>query len=212
MKNFYSYLNFFTLSKEDISDYLKTLQMEDVELTVFQFHLLNSRDDTYYDNFYNALKFFLHEDEISILPENEAIILGDIKEDRIIKQEEFDAICQIIRAQTGVGASTNEGDNPADARAAQIMKKIKEGKQKVEQVKGPGLSFTDLVASLAAKGNGLNAINIWDLTYFAFNDQFKRMQWIEEYENAMKALMAGAKKESVKLVHWIRPMNEENKK
>ena len=159
-----------------------------------------------------AFKFFLREESITILLENEAIVLGDIKENRIIHEEEFKAICALIKAQNSIDIQIEEENTAADARAAQIMKKIKEGKKTVNKVKQSDLSFTDLVASLAAKGNGLNALNVWDLTYYAFNDQFKRMQWIEEYDNALRSLLAGAKKESVHLVHWIRSMDKENKK
>ena len=71
------------------------------------------------------------------------------------------------------------------------------------------LSFLDLVASLAAKGNGLNALNVWNLTYYAFNDQFKRMQAIEEYEQAMGAIQAGADPKKIKVEHWIKNIQSE---
>lgn len=212
VKNFYSYLNFFTLNKEDIDEYLNQIDAQEQEMTVFQFHLANAYiDKAYLKNLQDAFLFFLHED-IVLLPNNEAIVIGDIKENRIIREKEFEVISKIISMQHSVEGAEEEQSNPSDARAAQILKKIKERKKKLSKAKDSDLTFVDLVASLAAKGNGLNAINVWDLTYYAFNDQFKRMQWIEEYDNALKSLLAGAKKESVNLTHWIRPMNEQNKK
>ena len=102
-------------------------------------------------------------------------------------------------------------DNPSDAKAAQILKQMRENKKKLNQAKpNSELSFVDLVASLAAKGNGLNALNVWDLTYFAFNDQFKRMQYVEEYDNQLRALLAGAGKKGEKLKHWIRPVQKDD--
>ena len=46
-------------------------------------------------------------------------------------------------------------------------------------------------------------LNVWDLTYYAFNDQFKRMQMKEEYENTYKSLLAGADPKKVKIRYWI---------
>ena len=89
--------------------------------------------------------------------------------------------------------------------------KIKEGKKVREKSKSNDLSFLDLVASLAAKGNGLNALNVWDLTYYAFNDQFKRMQAIEDYEQSLHALQQGADPKKVKLDYWVKNIQEKKK-
>ena len=73
------------------------------------------------------------------------------------------------------------------------------------------LDFVDLVGSLAAKGNGLNALNVWNLTYYAFNDQFKRMQAIEDYEQSLNALQQGADPKKVKLEYWVKNIQEKKK-
>jgi hypothetical protein len=209
-KKFYSYLNFFTLKKEDIDMFLKENEFQDKNLTVFQFHLINSLlNNNYKEEFQKAFTFFLHTGEMSIMQENEAIILGDIKNGCIIKEEEFNLISQIISFQNNVDSFKAEEDNPSDSKAADIIKKLKEGREVREKKNKTKLTFVDLVASLAARGNGLNAINVWDLTYYAFNDQFKRMQMIEEYESARSSLLAGADPKKVELKNWLRPIEEE---
>lgn len=210
-KNFYSYLNFFTLKKEDIDEFLKENDFKDENLSVFQFHLINSLlNESYKMEFQNAFSFFLHTGEMIIARENEAIILGDIKDGCVIKEEEFEAISKIISFQNNVdNFKAEEMSNPSDSKAAAIIKKIKEGRKVREKKNKTNLSFLDLVASLAAKGNGLNAINVWDLTYYAFNDQFKRMQMIEEYESAKSSLLAGANPKKVELKNWLRPIENE---
>ena len=103
-------------------------------------------------------------------------------------------------------------DNPSDAKAAQIIKKLKEGRKMREKAKSDSnLSFSDLVASLAAGGNGLNILNVWDLPYYAFNDQFKRMQMREEYENTYRSLLAGADPKKVKIRYWIDTIQDKEK-
>ena len=77
-----------------------------------------------------------------------------------------------------------------------------------EKNKNSDLDFVDLVASLAAKANGLNALNVWNLTYYAFNDQFKRMQAIEEYESAKASILAGADPKKVKMDYWMKPIEK----
>ena len=211
-KNFYSYLNLFTLDKEDIDEFLQQQGVEE-RLTPFQFTLINANEDKQYlENLEKAFKFFLHEEQITVLVDNEAIILGDINEGRVLMEEDFNTVCTIIIEQNMVNKSSAEErmNNPSDAKAAQIIKKIKEGR-KIREKKSSdsNLNFIDLVASLAAKGNGLNAINVWDLTYYAFNDQFKRMQMIEQYDNARQSILAGADPKKVKIEYWLRPIEKE---
>lgn len=211
-KNFYSYLNLFTLDKEDIDEFLQQQGVEE-RLTPFQFTLINANEDKQYlENLEKAFKFFLHEEQITVLVDNEAIILGDINEGRVLTEEDFNTVCAIIIEQNMVNKSSAEErmNNPSDAKAAQIIKKIKEGR-KIREKKSSdsNLNFIDLVASLAAKGNGLNAINVWDLTYYAFNDQFKRMQMIEQYDNARQSILAGADPKKVKMEYWLRPIEKE---
>lgn len=213
-KNFYSYLNIFTLNKEDVDEYFANSGIEE-DLTPFQFMLvLTQSDPQYLISAQAAFKLFLHEDNVMFLPSNEAIVLGDIAEERVIDNEKFEAIKQIIETQNILETESADArmDNPSDAKAAQIIKKLKEGKKMREKVKkGSDLNFSDLVASLAAGGNGLNILNVWDLSYYAFNDQFKRMQMKEEYENTYKSLLAGADPKKVKIRYWIDTIqNKEN--
>lgn len=215
-KNFYSYLNILTLDKEDIDEFLKEQKIEEAqeELTPFQFTLINAHyDSDYLKNLEEAFKLFLHEEEIYVLEKNEAIILGDLKDNRIINEEKFNIICEIIKRANSVEKPSSEQrmNNPSNSKAAEIIRKIKEGRKLKEKNNHSSLSFLDLVASLAAKGNGLNAINVWDLTYFAFNDQFKRMQAIEEYQQAIGAIHAGADPKKINLKPWIRNFQEEEK-
>lgn len=210
-KNFYSYLNLLTLKKEDIDDFFKQQGIEEA-LTPFQFTIITAdNDEQYFNNLRNAFNFFLHENNFTILPDNEAIVLGDISENRIINEEIFNAICTVVEKQNMVQESSEEErmNNPSDAKAAQIIKKIKEGRKiREKQKKESDLDFVDLVASLAAKGNGLNALNVWNLTYYAFNDQFKRMQAIEEYESAKASILAGANPKKVKMDYWMKPIEK----
>ena len=49
--------------------------------------------------------------------------------------------------------------------------------------------------------------NVWDLTYYAFQDQLKRMSWREEFDINTRASLAGAGLDKNKLSHWIKTMS-----
>jgi hypothetical protein len=96
----------------------------------------------------------------------------------------------------------------ANAKAEEIKNKILKGQQLLNKKMGLDVSFGDLVSVLAANGNNLNIINIWDLTMYQFNNQFARMQMIEDYDLNIRSLLAGAKKEDIQLKHYIRKIQE----
>jgi len=39
------------------------------------------------------------------------------------------------------------------------------------------MKLSDLIGSITINDCGLNIHNIWDITYYAFHDQLKRMGW-----------------------------------
>ena len=85
-------------------------------------------------------------------------------------------------------------------------KKREEAKRKNKKANDKSnLELSDLIASLAIGGN-YNLINVWDLTYYAFQDQLKLMSWSEEFDINTRASLAGAKLDKSKLSHWIKTM------
>ena len=64
-----------------------------------------------------------------------------------------------------------------------------------------------MVGSVALAVPGLNMINIWDLTYYSFQDQLKRMGWHEKYYNNMQAALAGAKMKNKQLEYWMKSIS-----
>jgi len=55
--------------------------------------------------------------------------------------------------------------------------KLRRAKAKEAKQNGTDLKFSDLIASIPLNNCGLNILNIWDITYYAFHDQLKRMGW-----------------------------------
>jgi len=71
-----------------------------------------------------------------------------------------------------------------DAATKRIKMKMRENREKVKRANAKksaqeksDLKFSDLIGSITINNCGLNIANIWDITYYAFHDQLKRMGW-----------------------------------
>ena len=101
-----------------------------------------------------------------------------------------------------------------DPRVRAIKKKLLERKKKLKKVKSKNddsnIEFSDLIGSLTLDNCGLNMENVWNITYYAFHDQLKRMEWREQFNINNRAALAGAKIDKEQLKHWIRSIKSDN--
>jgi hypothetical protein len=131
--------------------------------------------------------------------------IGDIKNNNIINKDNYIELKKALKLQNGI-KDKKEEFKCANSKAEEIRQKILKGRQKLNKNIEP--TFEDLVSALASKGNGLNILNIWDLTVYQFYNQLIRTQMIEDYNINIKSLLAGAKKEDVNLKYYIRPIED----
>ena len=82
--------------------------------------------------------------------------------------------------------------------------KLRKAKAKQAEKNNSDLKFSDLIGSITIYNCGLNMSNIWDITYYAFHDQLKRMGWRDQFNINNQAAMAGAKLKKSQLKHWMR--------
>lgn len=107
-----------------------------------------------------------------------------------------------------------ERDTSKDIRNRELDRKIAEAKRKLNQRLGrkideDKITLSDLISVLASKHNNLNIMNIWDLTYYQFDNQFKRMQLIENYDIGVRQLLAvgpfgGIDTKNFNIEHYIK--------
>jgi hypothetical protein len=90
--------------------------------------------------------------------------------------------------------------------------KVARAKAKQRAKDGGDIKFSDLVGSVAVGNCGLNIANIWDITYYAFHDQLKRMGWRDQFNINNRAALAGAKLKKSQLKHWIKSIASDDKK
>ena len=214
---FLKYINLFNMEKPS------SQEVKDNELGT----LLNKLDDFQYFLFMvnidaesnqlakNAFHFFTHEQVIFSL-EQEEIIIGPPQEKHLMIAEDFYNFRKILRRMYFLDVSKDDIviEEDDDPRVRAIKKKLLERKKKLKKAKtkdnDSNVEFSDLIGSLTLNNCGLNMENIWNITYYAFHDQLKRMGWRDQFNINNQMALAGAKVDKEKLKHWIKSISSEN--
>ena len=89
-----------------------------------------------------------------------------------------------------------------------MLEKRRKARERLNKAKnndsdGERLTLDDLVSIVCANGNGINIFNVWDLSFYAFNDQFNRMKMFDDYQISVQSLLAGADPNEIELKHWM---------
>ena len=216
LDNFYHYLSLMLIEKPEVEDdEMKKLLKE---LSDFQYLIMLSVMDKHQSAaVQGAFEMFCHEKATFVLTPP-SIVMGDPAEKRILTEDNFYDLQQVIRQSCALldkDEDTIELLDSDSPKVRELKLKMIEGrkqrakaKAKAQKENPSGVGFTDLVASLVAGSNGaVNNDSVWHLTYYAFQDQLKRMSWREEFDINTRAAMAGAKIDKEKLTHWIKTMS-----
>ena len=123
-----------------------------------------------------------------------------------ITKDNFNGIQAVIRHRNGLQDIEEEMENPANEAARRVLQRRKEErlKRKHASSKEPDseITLSDLV-SILASGLKMTMDKVMEYDLYQFNDQFNRLRIMDDYEISVQALLHGAKKEDVKLTHWI---------
>lgn len=150
-----------------------------------------------------ALKFITHKEFQRVEYGGKVFFVTD---GATLHHENFNDFVELIKFSNGF--EKKQGNN--NKRNLELDNKIEEAKRRINErlkkkdKKDDNIRLMDLISVLAAKHHNLNIMNIWDLTIYQFNDQFKQMQLIENFEIGIRQLLAGAKEKDVKLEHYIK--------
>lgn len=126
----------------------------------------------------------------------------------LITNENFDIFADAILAIFGVKdmETSEEEFKPENEAARLIAEKIKKGREKVKELKGDANENISIlgtyVSSLGIGSNSLNLLNGLDLTVYQIMDQMKRYGLWSQYQQSLRAAMAGAK--DVELIDWLK--------
>lgn len=194
-EKFFKYINLLTITKEEI------FAMVGIDLTPFQFFMLNCmQEGGFKKTFIEALYYFIQE-EILISCEISTIVVGDIQNPRLLVEDNFSEFQHILSVQNCLDKSTPPVKEDDAAKA--IKKKLAIANKKINKQKNnDNIEFSDLISSLCVNSN-INILDVWNLSYYAFNDQFKRMKAFENYKEGLQSIMAGADPKKINLKDWI---------
>ena len=211
---FQQYLTLLTSTKPDGKNNHDTEMAKLLtELTDFQYILLiASIDENIREILIQAFNFFIHE-KVTFSLDPPQIIIGESESQRLVTEKNFYDFQQILRRMYFLEVEGEEiVINPTDSPAViQLKKQMQANREKVRKAKAKeaarkhnDLKFSDLIGSITINNCGLNMKNIWNITYYAFHDQLKRMGWRDQFNINNQAAMAGAKLKKEQLKHWMR--------
>jgi SepF-like predicted cell division protein (DUF552 family) len=190
----------------DLND-LQT-QIEDEDITVFDVIALNSLHDEQFKKIVTEALSLMFKEVVTFSENYGIFFVGEKNECRIISSINYEYIKDLIKIQNGLKSIDGEDEyNPKDAKAKEIIEKLKHAKQKIKKQRldddEEPLNLFDLISILCANGNGINIFNVYDLNMFQFNDQFNRMKMLDEYKINIQSLLAGADSDKIELRHWM---------
>lgn len=217
---FQQYLSIATSTKPVVSKKDDELDELISKLTDFQFILFMASIDPFMNTtLKGAFRFFTHE-EATIISDPPSIIIGPLEDKRIMNEKQFYDFQQLLRRMyfievEGEEIIIYEDDDPVTKRLKEQMRanreKVRRAKAKQNQGKDSDMKLSDLIGSMTINDCGLNIENIWDITYYAFHDQLKRMGWRDQFNINQKAALAGAKINKSQLKHWMRSIASSDK-
>lgn len=209
---FYQYIGLLTIQKPEVED--KELKKSLSALSDFEYLiLLTQLDKNNYNLASAAFEFFTNEKPTFVV-EPPQVILGDPVEKRALTKETYYDFTDLILTACAMKDSKEqpieflETDTPQVRKLKEQMLKGRRDRKKVKNKSTESdLMLSDLIASLAIGVGNYNLLNVWDMSYYALQDQLKRMGWKEEFNINTRASLAGAKLDKSKLTHWIKPMS-----
>lgn len=217
---FRNYIKIILMEKPIIEEENKT-ELSNVieELSTFQYFLMTTQIDAEINTTArDAFKFFIGENvNFSIDPS--FIIIGDITENRKMDEETFYEFRRVLKRLYFIELEQdeiiiNKDDSPHLKKLKKQMiknrKRVAKAKAKNNKNSGDNIELSDLIGSITFGGCNLNMENVWNITYYSFRDQLKRMGWHEKFDINNRMAMAGAKLKKSQLNHWIRNIANAN--
>lgn len=220
-ENFQKYVSVLTATKPT-TQYDKDKELKDLmkKLSDFQYILLMANlDPQIHTLLKRGFRFFTHEDAVFSL-EPAQIVIGPIAEKHILSEDKFYYFQRLIRRMCFLETEEDEiiiyDDDPEITKRLKLQQrdrreKLRRAKAKEAKKNGTDLKFSDLIGSITLNDCGLNIINVWDISYYAFHDQLKRMGWRDQFNINQRAALAGAKIEKSQLKHWMRSIADSDK-
>ena len=130
------------------------------------------------DMFYNIFSFFIAEELFVSIPYQCFYVKkkdkNKINNVRLIYQDNFEEIEDLILQTNYVNMSDEKNLKPAGKHTEELLKKREKYKQKFanQNKNDMDISLANLISKLSTYNCGINLLNVWDYTIFQLFDQF----------------------------------------
>lgn len=205
---YYKYVLAISIGKENLSNVDDMGKLEDYDLLVYYFQ---ENGNTYCSkcdsrkNIFNGLYLFTRQSFYFAEIDGELTFISMDNPSFVINRGNYGEFRNIIKTLACI--PTKQEQKYASEKAKEIADKIRKSKQIVNKSKGNTedlLELSDLISVFVANNGNYNLLNVWTLTFWQFQNQFKRMQMLEEYDINIRSLLAGADQKKIDLKHYLR--------
>lgn len=147
-----------------------------------------------------GLKFFLHADEVKILPQRHKVIIDN---SYLIDDKEFDSLRKVIQGVIGRGDVEFE-KTPKDMskRQKDIWFKLQAGRRR--RAEKEALHLQDLINFTCFGGNAYIPLREIDsMTYFQLNNAYKSIMGMDAYRTGMAFKLSQKFEVKDEIKHWM---------
>lgn len=202
-------LNLLLLTEIDIQKILKEkaeqeIPLEDIHVLEYLIQSANYNESFLLD-LQDSFTTFLQE-EILLLPELNAIVIGDPKERRLITEKNFGDFQDILRIQNKktVKEAPPENETYGQRKMRLLREKVAEAKKKQANKNGETTAFADMLEIATVFG-----IDINNCTLYAFYSLLRRYQAKEKWQQDFQMICAGADSKNMKTKYWGESLDDE---
>jgi len=179
------YLSFYSPEEKDLILKIKDEydKMADEEKANIQILSILAFDFNIMDTIEKALNFFIVE-LVKYSPKEKSFFVFDGKVDDKgnsvpngqINETNYSTVVDLILQRNGRNKKEDQEDLPKfkDEKTKLLWLKIQKAKNNKKKEVDENMELANIISSLAAFGQGLNIINIWDMTVYQLYDQFHR--------------------------------------
>jgi len=156
--------------------------------------------------FFSALKFVCQaEPQICTDQEGQSVAFYfATKDDWTLNKKSFHHFQECIRISNHMKKSDEDEYVAYNEQAAELMKFLEEERKNKPKPKET-VNLHSIISGLAWKAQGLNILNLFDLTMYQLYDGFKRLERIDNYFFTLSGIYSGnvdGKKINFHNIHW----------
>jgi hypothetical protein len=184
---------------------------ESADISNFEFLFgLSIHNEDFRNTITDALSFFFRKETQLYADDTGAFFyLGDLS--CRVNESNFETIQDVVKKANHIKITKEPEFRPANDKAREMIEKILAARKNRPKPKEK-MNLHSIISGLAWRNNGINLVNIFDLTIYQVYDGFFRTEKIDNYQFTLSGIYAGTvngKEINYQNIHWTRIIEEE---